>query len=164
MAKAAATVNQGQQARAASDIPFIKTHWHTIFQDWKCIQRAITIIVHFWLPFSVIQVILASLYAKAEGEGLGNLITSFVARPWYVITYILSTAKWYTRPILHSVLATKMGQAPAERLSVWNMTRLSDKRENSKQWCNIPRGAKRRHYLGLHCSYFSHPSATKIWT
>ena len=27
---------------------------------------------------------------------------------------LLSTAKWYTRPILHSVLATKIGQAPAE--------------------------------------------------
>jgi len=29
-------------------------------------------------------------------------------------SHLLSTAKWYTSPILHSVLATKTGQAPAE--------------------------------------------------
>ena len=68
----------------------LKTHWHTIFQDRKCIQHAITIIVHFWLPLLVIQVILASLYAKAEGEGLGNLITWFVTWPWYVCHHLSS--------------------------------------------------------------------------
>jgi len=31
-----------------------------------------------------------------------------------MLSPLLSTAKWYMRPILHSVLATKMGQVPAE--------------------------------------------------
>ena len=59
---------------------------------------------------------------------------------------LLSTAKWYTRPILHSVLATKMGQAPAEsytkrmkhtQAKSHDPERLqSDGRENAQQWRN----------------------------
>jgi len=57
---------------------------------------------------------------------------------------LLSTAKWYTRPILHSVLATKMGQAPAENYTKrmkhtqaksHDSERLpSDGHENTQQW------------------------------
>jgi len=31
-----------------------------------------------------------------------------------LLSRLLSTAKWYTRPILHAVLATKMGQVSAQ--------------------------------------------------
>ena len=61
-------------------------------------------------------------------------------------SHLLSTAKWYTRPILHSVLATKMGQAPAEsytksmkhtQAKSHDSERLqSDRRENTQQWHN----------------------------
>jgi len=39
---------------------------------------------------------------------------------------LLSTAKRYTRPILHSILATKIGQAPSESYtpSIWSIPRL----------------------------------------
>jgi len=59
---------------------------------------------------------------------------------------LLSTAKWYTRPILRSVLATKMGQAPAEsytkrmkytQAKSHDSERLhNDRREYTQQWCN----------------------------
>ena len=49
---------------------------------------------------------------QREGEDLENLITRSVAWPSDIITH--STAKWYMRPILHSVLAMKMGQVLTE--------------------------------------------------
>ena len=50
-----------------------------------------------------------------EGEGLGN--SSRDLRHNRHMSHLLSTAKWCTRPISHSVLATKMGQVPAERFT-----------------------------------------------
>ena len=57
---------------------------------------------------------------------------------------LLSTAKWYMRLILHSVLAIKMGQAPAKsytkrmkhtQAKSHDSERLqSDGRENTQQW------------------------------
>ena len=62
------------------------------------------------------------------------------------LSRLLSTAKWYTRPILHSVLAIKMGQAPAESYTKrtkhtqakrHDSERLkSDGCENTQQWRN----------------------------
>ena len=82
---------------------------------------------------------------------------------------LLSIAKWYTRPILHSALATKMGQAPAgsypERINHIPAIRhdskrlLSDKRENTYIHIAVTqssRGVKRWHYLELHRLYHSH--------
>jgi len=49
-------------------------------------------------------------YAKMEGEGLGNFITWSTAQQSHQMSScLLLTAKWYTRPILHSVLATVTG-------------------------------------------------------
>jgi len=53
---------------------------------------------------------------KAEGEGLGNSSRDL----WHnhhMSSHLLSTAKLCTRPISHSVLATKVGQVPAERFT-----------------------------------------------
>ena len=88
-------------------------------------------------------------------------------------SHLLSIAKWCMRLILHSVLATKKGKAPAEsytermehtQAKSHDSKRLrSDKRENTQQWCNHF-GAKRQHYLELHHIYHSHPSAFKLQT
>jgi len=80
-----------------------------------------------------------------EGEGLG--ISS--RDPWHdrqKSSRLHSTAKWCMRPILHSVLATKMGQAPAESYtkrmkhtqakSHYSERLQSDRRENTQQWRN----------------------------
>ena len=48
-----------------------------------------------------------------EGEGVGNFIT-WSTHDSHMSSCLLSTAKWHTRQILHSLLATKMGQVPAE--------------------------------------------------
>ena len=74
-----------------------------------------------------------------------------------------------TRPILHSALATKMGQAPTEsyteRMKHTQATRHdskglpSDKRENAQQ---SSRGEKRRHYLEFHPLYHSYPSVVLL--
>ena len=84
-------------------------------------------------------------YAKTEGEGLGNFITWSTVQP-SMSSHLLSTAKWYMRPILHSVLATKMGIAPAEsytkcmkhtQAKSHDSNRLqSDMCENTQQWHN----------------------------
>ena len=81
-------------------------------------------------------------YAKTEGEGLGE--SSHVIRGTTVIRRHASNqqSKTCTRPILHSALATKMGQAPTEsyteRMKHTQATRHdskglpSDKRENAQ--------------------------------
>ena len=50
----------------------------------------------------------------------------------HMSSHFLSTAKWWMRPILHSVLATKMGQAPAESYIKY-MKHTQAKSHNSKR-------------------------------
>ena len=79
-------------------------------------------------------------YAKMEGEGLGNFITwSMARRSHQMSSCLLLTAKWYTRPIVHSVLATKMGQAP---LSVWNILRLKAMHDSKRQQSDRPKNTQ----------------------
>jgi len=64
----------------------------------------------------------------------------------HMSSHFLSTVKWCTRLILHSMLATKVGQAPAESYTKHmkhtkakshdSKRLLRDKYQNTQQWCN----------------------------
>ena len=70
----------------------------------------------------------------------------------HVSSHLPSIAKWHTRPILHSALATKMGHVPAESYtecmkptqvkSCDSKWLLSDMHENIQQWRSHPLGWK----------------------
>ena len=88
---------------------------------------------------------------------------------------LISTVKSYTGPILHSVLAMNMGQAPTESYTKHLHARShdtkrmpSDKHENAQlSSCGAKQsscGAKRRHYLEFHHLYHSYPSAVMLRT
>ena len=96
-------------------------------------------------PSTQFQFFIASSMQKRREKAWGILSRD----PWHDrqrSSHLLSTAKWYMRPILHSVVATKMGQVPAEsytermkhtQAKSHDSKRLrSDKRENTQQWCN----------------------------
>ena len=83
----------------------------------------------------------------------------------HMSSHLLSTAKCCTRPISHSLLATKVGQAPAESYTeCMNVSRL--KAATLKGYrVQSSRGAKDGTiYLGLHYLNYGHPSAVKLQT
>ena len=79
----------------------------------------------------------------------------------HMSSHLNSTAKWCTRPILHSVQAMEREQAPAESYTKCmkhtqaknhDSNRLqSDKRENNPAVMQLSHRVKRRHYKELHC-------------
>ena len=90
-----------------------------------------------------------------------------------MLSHLLLAAKWYTRLILHSVLATEMGQVPVRELHRVYETYLGwshySKRLLRQAWkypavTQSSRGVKRQHYLELHCLYHSYPTAVKLRT
>ena len=102
-----------------------------------------------------------------EGEGPGNLSMSDL--PYVVTPHIKS--RTYTRLILHSALATKVGQAPTERYT--ERMRLTQAIQ-----AMIPKGyqvtnvkmtqnfscSERWHYLEFHHLYYSYPLAVMFRT
>ena len=70
-------------------------------------------------------------YAKTEGEGLGNFIMWSTARPSKVVTPPLNSQVIYETD-LASVLAIKMGQAPAESYTK-RMKHTQDKSHDSER-------------------------------
>jgi len=75
----------------------------------------------------------------------------------HMSSHLLSATKWCMRPILHSVLATKMNnRRQRATLSIWSIPKMLLS-ESTQLW------SRGRHYLELHCLHLS-PSAVTLQT
>jgi len=90
--------------------------------------------------------IACSMQKKKQREKAWGILSCDLQHEHHMSSYLLSTAKWCTKQILHSILATKMGQVPAESYTKHmkhtqakshnSKSLLSDKCENTQRWCN----------------------------
>ena len=110
----------------------------------------------------------SSQYAKMAEKAWG-IFTHDLRHKRHMSSHIFSTVKSCTRPILCSVLATKMGQVPTE--SYTECVRHTQTTSHDSKWLlndkcpamtQSSRGAKRWHYFKFHPLYHSYPSVVLL--
>ena len=119
-----------------------------------------------------LQFLIACGMQKMEGEGLVNLTTWSAAQVSHVVM-LICIVMLGRRPILRSVLATKMRQALMEN-KIKCTKHIRARRKSSEglpndsvkylQWENFAYVAKKQPLLDLQCLQRNHPSAVLLQT